>query len=91
MDATYLRVSSDTHDPSLPHVNFRFIDCCNFQKIEGRRVQEKEGNEGEYPDKLVDTRDSSNLPQLHPVVSVVDEVDLHKMSNWRMSNCGLTM
>jgi len=80
MDVTYLRVSGDTHDTSLPHMNFGFVHCGNFQEIESRGIQKQERNEGEYPDRLMNTRDCTKLPELHTIISMVDEVDLTNTS-----------
>lgn len=51
-----LRVARDSNDAGLPQVELWFIYSSHFQDVEGRRVEEVEGNERSCPNGLVDKR-----------------------------------
>ena len=50
----HLRVSCDSHDARFPHVHFRFVDCSDFEQVEGGGVEEEEGDKGKDPNEFMD-------------------------------------
>ena len=48
---------------------------ADLQNVEGRWIQEVERDEVENPHKVMYPRDTAQVPEWRPTISVIDEVD----------------
>ena len=72
--APRLRVARDARDARLPEVQPRLVDGCDLEQVEGRRVEQEEGEVVGPPEQRVDPGGASDVPERRAVVAVVYEV-----------------
>eukprot|EP00960_Hanusia_phi_P074908 768342-Hanusia_phi.AAC.5 len=65
----------DSHDSRLPHVKLGLVDGCDLEQVEGRGVQEPEGNEVHHPAHGMHRVGRLDVPELNSVIPVIDEED----------------
>lgn len=73
----HLWVAANPNNPGFIEVNLGLLNRCDFQEIKGGWVEKDKGNGRQDPDHPLDTRQILELPELHPVVAMVEKVDHH--------------
>ena len=69
-----LRMSGNADDSRFPQVQLWLLDGSNFQEIECRWIEKKEGYKICHPTCSMEPRYMSQIPELYSLMSMVDKV-----------------